>query len=69
MTDSTNQPASSKVPTHIAYHVRNTEDGKSFWTRIGATWPHGDGKGFNLDIDLVPLNGKITLRLPAEKPE
>ena len=38
------------APTHIAYHVRDT----------------GDGKGFNIQIDVVPLDGRITLRVAGE---
>jgi hypothetical protein len=43
MTDSTNNQPASKTPTHIAYHVRNREGGKGFWTRIGSAWAHKDG--------------------------
>jgi hypothetical protein len=46
MTDTNdNQPTTSKAPSHIAYQVRDRENGKSFWTRIGSAWAHGDGKG------------------------
>jgi hypothetical protein len=55
-----------KSPTHIAYVVRESK-GKSFWTRIGAAWPHKDGNGFNLQIEVVPFDGKITLRVATEK--
>ena len=67
MTDSTtNQPA-TKTPSHIAYHVRNREGGEGFWTRIGSAWPHADGNGFNIQIETVPLDGRITLRVASEK--
>lgn len=56
----------SKAPTHIAYHVRESKD-KSFWTRIGAAWQHKDGKGFNIQVDTVPLDGRISIRIAAEK--
>lgn len=56
----------NKSPTHIAYHVREGND-KGFFTRIGAAWPNRDGKGFNVQLDAVPLNGRITLRLASEK--
>ena len=70
MTDTTETKATaSKTPSHIAHHVRAIQDGKGFWTRIGAAWPHNDGNGFNIQIDIVPLDGKITLRLPSEKSE
>ena len=68
MTDSTNnnQPA-SKTPTHIAYHVRNREGGKGFWTRIGSAWAHKDGNGFNIQLESAPIDGHITLRIASEK--
>jgi hypothetical protein len=57
-----------KAPTHIAYHVRDRGEGqKGFWTRIGAAWAHGDGKGFNIQLEVMPLDGSITLRVPSEK--
>jgi hypothetical protein len=64
-----NSTAGSKSPSHIAYHVRDREGGKGFWTRIGSVWPHQDGKGFNVQLDVVPLDGRITLRVATEKKE
>lgn len=58
---------SSKSPSHIAYHVRDREGGKGFWTRIGSAWPHADGKGFNVQLDVAPLDGRITFRVATEK--
>jgi len=70
MTDTNNnQTAASKTPSHIVYHVRDRENDKGFWTRIGAAWPHKDGKGFKVLIETVPLDGCITLRVHSEKPE
>ena len=66
MTDTKNQTA-SKAPSHIVYHVRNREGGEGFWTRIGSAWPHADGNGFNIQIETVPLDGRITLRVASEK--
>ena len=70
MTDATaksNETAGSKTPSHIAYQVR--EGGKGFFTRIGAAWQHKDGKGFNVQLDCVPLDGRISLRVASEKKE
>jgi len=67
MTDTNTQPATSKIPTHVAYQVRDRENGKSFWTRIGSAWPHADSNGFNIQIETVPLDGRITLRVASEK--
>ena len=65
----TPQTASPKTPTHIAYHVRDGADGKGFWTRIGSAWSHRGSKGFSIQIDTVPLDGRITLRVASEKAE
>jgi hypothetical protein len=63
----TNKPAGSKAPSHVAYQVRDRDGGKGFWTRIGAAWPHDDGKGFNIQVEAMPLDGRITLRVPSDK--
>lgn len=65
MTDDT-QNTASKAPTHIAYQVRDGS-AKGFWTRIGAAWQHKDGKGFNIQLDCMPFDGSITLRVASEK--
>ena len=67
-TKPTEAPA-SKQPSHVAYQVRNREGKTSIWTRIGTVWPHADGQGFNVQIECVPLDGRITLRIASEKKE
>ena len=69
MNDTTKNSTSGKQPSHGAYHVRDIEGRKSIWTRIGSAWQHGDGAGFNLQIDVVPLDGRITLRVPSDPQE
>lgn len=64
---STTTENTSKAPTHIAYQVRDRNGQKGFWTRIGSAWPHADGNGFNVQLDVVPLDGRITLRVATEK--
>ena len=64
-----NSSSTSKTPSHVAYHVRDTKTGDAIWTRIGSAWQHADAKGFNILIETVPLDGRISLRVPAEKAE
>jgi hypothetical protein len=64
-----NESTASKAPSHIVYQVRDREGSKGFFTRIGAAWPHKDGKGFNVQIESVPLDGRITLRVASETKE
>jgi hypothetical protein len=72
MTD-TIKSNSSRSPSHAAYHVREigkpTDGKKAIWTRIGSAWQHADGSGFNIQVDCVPLDGRITLRVASERNE
>ncbi len=65
----TTTTSTSKAPTHSVYHVRDRNGQKGFWTRIGAAWAHTDGKGFNVQVDCVPLDGRITIRIASENKE
>lgn len=67
MTDNTTTATSGKAPSHVAYQVRDREGRKGIWTRIGIAWPHADGQGFNIELDAVPLDGRVTLRVVSEK--
>jgi len=66
MSSDTNTSPSNRKPTHVAYHVRDGKSDSSFWTRIGAAWQHQDGKGFNVQLESVPLDGRVTLRVASE---
>jgi hypothetical protein len=48
-------------PSHKAFAVEGEGD-KAFWTRVGSAWPHSDGKGWNITLSAVPVNGRIVLR-------
>jgi hypothetical protein len=52
-------------PDFLAWHVANRGD-KGFWTRIGAAWFHRDRKGLSLQLEVVPINGRIVLRTPLD---
>ena len=57
-----------KKPSHYVYTVRDTgEQSKDIWTKIGVAFSHNDAKGFSLILDALPLNGKISLRIPETK--
>jgi hypothetical protein len=55
----------SKKPTLIAYTVKERGEGqKAIWTQIGAAWPHGTGTGFTIQLDVLPLDGRVVLTEP-----
>ena len=54
--------SASDVTRYTAYTVREFErNGQqdSDWMRVGVAFPHEDGKGFNLSLHAVPVDGKI----------
>jgi hypothetical protein len=51
----------AKRPTHEAFVITG-EGENAFWTKIGAAWPHDDGKGFNVELIALPVNGRLVIR-------
>lgn len=52
------------------FHVNKREgsDGKEYtdWTKCGIAWPHKQGSGFNLELLVFPVDGKLTILPPKE---
>ncbi len=70
MSQDTNTETGSKAkkkPSHIAYSIRDREGKDAKWTEIGVAFPHKDGKGFDILFDVVPLNGRIAVRVQEQK--
>lgn len=62
MTDNNDKPR----PTHTIYKVvGDGADGQ--WTKIGAAFPHKDGKGLGLVFDELPTEGRMVLRIILPK--
>ena len=57
----TEQSTKGRQPTHRLYIVTG-EGENAIWRPIGAGWSHGDGKGFNLACDAMPLQGRLVMR-------
>ena len=60
---------SSNKPSHIAYQVSERDNGQAYFNRCGSAFKHKDGKGFNIMLDSVPVNGQVVLRTPQERLE
>jgi len=58
-----------KRPSHLAYQVNEGQDGKSYFNKVGAAFAHKDGQGFNVVLDSLPVDGRLTLRTPQERVE
>lgn len=55
-------------PSMIAYSVKdrgpdhNGREQDSIWKSVGAAFPHRDGKGMDVVLDALPVDGRVTLR-------
>mgnify|MGYP003394482298 CR=1 FL=1 len=56
----------NKKPAYFAYTITGEADEESHWLKIGAAWRHGDGRGLNIVLDALPVNGRLTLRTPKD---
>ena len=54
----------SQKPSHKVFVVkdRKGDEGDAFWTRVGSAWPHKDGQGFNIELEALPVSGRLVLR-------
>ncbi len=60
----------NRKPQYEAFHVRNNGDnGKGFWTKIGVAWPHKDGKGLDVRLNAMPIDGRVAIRKYEPKPK
>jgi hypothetical protein len=58
----------ARKPGLIAYAVKQPvgAEPKPIWTRIGAAWPHENGRGYSIRLEALPIDGRIVLVEPAE---
>lgn len=61
MSEQENQSAGRK-PDFIAYNVRDSQNEKGYWNKVGAAWQHHDGQGLDIQLESIPVDGRITLR-------
>lgn len=58
----------SRSPSMIAWHVRRSGK-RAYWDRIGAVFAHNDGRGYDVVLETMPVDGRVTLRAPAVSAE
>lgn len=55
--------------THRAFSVIKREGQEDYWLPIGAAFEHADGKGYNVILQALPIDGKLVLRIPKSDEE
>lgn len=64
------QTATPTTGRFDAFTVREYEvagEKRSDWNKVGCAWPHQDGKGHNIVLSALPVDGKLVLRLHEPK--
>ncbi|MEM7220028.1 MAG: hypothetical protein AAF515_16800 [Pseudomonadota bacterium] len=56
-----------RKPDFVAYNVEQGANGKGYFNKIGAAWAHKDGQGYEVNLDAVPVNGRVSLRAQREQ--
>lgn len=52
-----------RKPDYIGFSVKDRgPDQDAVWTRLGAAWAHKDGQGYDIQMDAIPVDGRLTLR-------
>ena len=64
----TNESNTNRKPEYRLFHVVGDGDAAR-WTPIGAGWIHRDQQGFGINLDLVPITGRIVMRAANEATE
>lgn len=59
----------NRRPDFAAYVVRDRDDKKANWRELGVGFRHKDGKGVDLLLDAVPVNGRLVIREIEDKAE
>jgi len=57
-------------PYMLGYTVKAASRGrKSYWSKVGIACAHKDGQGYNVQMDALPVDGKLVLRAVSDEHE
>ncbi len=62
-------PTSAKLRYDVLIADEYERDGKIQvnWIRVGVGFPHGNGEGFQIELQALPVNGKLVMKLHKPK--
>lgn len=70
-TNAKQQTSTRKRTLNVSYVFEGKHGKKNSWRRAGIMFEHDDGQGFNILIDMLPLNfdGRLVARFPKADEE
>ncbi len=63
---SLSSPPARPTPLFIVPVLASGSSYASCLLKIGAAWPHKDGKGYNVTLSALPPDNRLVLRVPTE---
>ena len=61
------QPQTERYDVLVVENFQSQGEDRSSWTRVGVAFPHDDGKGFQVQLKALPVDGKLVIRLHVPK--
>jgi hypothetical protein len=62
-------PQTERYDVYVVENFSSQGEDRSSWTRVGVAFPHDDGKGFQVQLKALPVDGKLVIRLHVPKPQ
>jgi len=63
MDDKNSTPAKTRFDVFVVENWKDAEGGdQANWIRVGVAFPHKDRKGFNIEVNALPVSGKFVIR-------
>ena len=63
------QTTTRRFDVYVVEDYTKEGEEKANWIRVGVAFENKDGKGFNLQLSTLPINGKLVMRVHETKPE
>ena len=63
------QPQTERYDVLVVENFQSQGEDRSSWTRVGVAFPHDDGKGFQVQLKALPVDGKLVIQLHVPKPQ
>jgi hypothetical protein len=65
-----NQPSTTRrFDVYVVEDYTKEGEEKANWIRVGVAFENKDGKGFNVQLSTLPINGKLVMRVHELKQE
>jgi hypothetical protein len=67
---STSTQTKPRLEVFVVENWKNAEGAEQAnWSKIGICFPHKDGKGYNVELQALPVGGKLVIREFEQKPK